>query len=110
LAARLNECIGRARGDYLARMDADDISYPERFALHNFDVLLSGAEIRASVYRYFFSPPVEADGPMLREVIDAFGRADFYIPVGGLHPLEDFGVAIANSWNRPELGKQILTM
>src|SRR5882757_9219656 len=33
LAARLNECIGRARGDYLARMDADDISYPERFAL-----------------------------------------------------------------------------
>lgn len=32
LAARLNECIDRARGQYLARMDQDDVSYPERFA------------------------------------------------------------------------------
>ena len=32
LAARLNECIDRARGSYLARMDADDIAYPDRFA------------------------------------------------------------------------------
>lgn len=32
LAARLNECIGRARGAYLARMDADDVAYPDRFA------------------------------------------------------------------------------
>jgi glycosyltransferase involved in cell wall biosynthesis len=30
LAARLNECIDRARGRYLARMDADDIAYPHR--------------------------------------------------------------------------------
>jgi glycosyltransferase involved in cell wall biosynthesis len=30
LAARLNECIARARGVYVARMDADDISYPDR--------------------------------------------------------------------------------
>ena len=30
LAARLNECIDRARGSYLARMDADDIAYPDR--------------------------------------------------------------------------------
>jgi glycosyltransferase involved in cell wall biosynthesis len=30
LAARLNECIDRARGHYLARMDADDIAYPDR--------------------------------------------------------------------------------
>jgi glycosyltransferase involved in cell wall biosynthesis len=33
LAARLNECIDRARGSYLARMDADDIAYPYRLAL-----------------------------------------------------------------------------
>lgn len=32
LAARLNECIDLARGKYIARMDQDDVSYPERFA------------------------------------------------------------------------------
>lgn len=31
LAARLNECIQLAHGRYLARMDQDDVSYPERF-------------------------------------------------------------------------------
>lgn len=31
LATRLNECIDLARGKYVARMDADDIAYPERF-------------------------------------------------------------------------------
>jgi glycosyltransferase involved in cell wall biosynthesis len=30
LGARLNECIGRAAGEYVARMDADDIAYPRR--------------------------------------------------------------------------------
>src|ERR1700744_2347251 len=32
LAARLHECIDRARGRYRARMDADDIAYPDRLA------------------------------------------------------------------------------
>ncbi len=32
LAARLNEAIDIARGRFLARMDQDDISYPERLA------------------------------------------------------------------------------
>ena len=32
LAARLNEVVDMARGRYLARMDQDDASYPERFA------------------------------------------------------------------------------
>ncbi|MCP8967838.1 glycosyltransferase family 2 protein [Ectobacillus ponti] len=31
LAASLNRCIEVARGDYIARMDADDISFPNRF-------------------------------------------------------------------------------
>jgi glycosyltransferase involved in cell wall biosynthesis len=30
LAARLNQCIDRARGHYFARMDADDIAHPDR--------------------------------------------------------------------------------
>lgn len=32
LAARLNEAIDMARGQYISRMDQDDVSYPERFA------------------------------------------------------------------------------
>jgi glycosyltransferase involved in cell wall biosynthesis len=32
IAARLNEAIDLARGRYFARMDSDDISYPERLA------------------------------------------------------------------------------
>lgn len=32
LAARLNEAIDLARGKYFARMDQDDVSYPERLA------------------------------------------------------------------------------
>src|SRR5437867_7860486 len=31
LAARLNQCVAQARGKYLARIDADDVAYPERF-------------------------------------------------------------------------------
>jgi len=32
LAARLNEAVDMARGQYFGRMDQDDVSYPERFA------------------------------------------------------------------------------
>ncbi len=32
LPAKLNECLRRARGRYIARMDDDDWSHPERFA------------------------------------------------------------------------------
>jgi len=32
LASRLNECIDHASGQYIARMDSDDICYPQRLA------------------------------------------------------------------------------
>lgn len=32
LAVRLNECVDMARGEYFARMDQDDVAYPQRFA------------------------------------------------------------------------------
>ena len=53
---------------------------PERFELHNFDVLLNGLEIKAHVYRYFFTPPQAADHAVLQQIVDASGRADFQVP------------------------------
>jgi glycosyltransferase involved in cell wall biosynthesis len=51
LAARLNECIDLARGKYIARMDQDDVSYPERFERQidalNKDPLLDMVAVRA---------------------------------------------------------------
>jgi glycosyltransferase involved in cell wall biosynthesis len=44
LATRLNQCIDRARGKYLARMDADDLAYPDRLA-RQLQFLDSHAEI-----------------------------------------------------------------
>jgi glycosyltransferase involved in cell wall biosynthesis len=44
LAARLNECIDRARGFYFARMDADDIAYPDRL-VHQLAFLVSHPEV-----------------------------------------------------------------
>lgn len=44
LAARLNECIDLANGQYIARMDQDDISYPDRF-LHQVTAMQKNASI-----------------------------------------------------------------
>jgi glycosyltransferase involved in cell wall biosynthesis len=44
LAARLNQAIDLAQGHYFARMDQDDISYPERFA-KQINVLVSDTSL-----------------------------------------------------------------
>jgi NADPH:quinone reductase len=83
---------------------------PDRFDLHNLDVLLAGAQIRGSVYRYFFTPPVEDDAAVLRKIIETFGEPDFHVPLGGIRSLDDFAAAIADAWHRPGLGKQLFRM
>src|SRR5688572_24039063 len=53
LAARLNQCVRLARGQYIARMDADDVAYPHRLerqvqfleAHRDIDLLGTGAVI-----------------------------------------------------------------
>jgi len=44
LAERLNEAIDMARGQYFARMDQDDVSYPERFE-HQIKALQNDPEL-----------------------------------------------------------------
>jgi glycosyltransferase involved in cell wall biosynthesis len=71
LAARLNECIDRARGAYLARMDADDIAYPDRLARQlayltkhtEVDLCSAGAMVFGKQGRplWRFNPAVEHD-------------------------------------------------
>ncbi len=83
---------------------------PEKFNLHNFDVLMKGSAIKSSIYRYFFTPPEEGDMELLREIAEISGRAEFKVSVGGLHPLEDFETAIDETTNHPERGKRFFRM
>jgi NADPH:quinone reductase len=76
----------------------------ERFALHNFDVLLKIVTIKPHIYRFFARPPGPGDRHSLRQIIDTFGRDDFRIPIGGAYPLEDFATAI-----QPAKGKNYFT-
>ena len=84
LARRLNEIVARASGRYIARMDADDVSFPERFASQvaylerHPDVDVVGAS--ALVFRGAGDPVGMLSA---RETHDAICRrpwAGFYLP------------------------------
>lgn len=77
----------------------------EQYSLHNFDVLLKGLQIQSHVYRYFFKPPSHEDAALLDEI--ATTSMQFEANVSGIHPFEDFNIAIQKSTNSPEGGKQI---
>lgn len=80
----------------------------ENFKLHNFDILMTALEIKAHIYRYFFSPPKIEDREMLNEIIAISSNADFYVHVGGKHKIEDFNSGITATIQHPEKGKHFL--
>jgi len=82
----------------------------ESFTLHNFDILMKVLEVRASVYRFFFDPPTDADRPSLQEIINLLQDDSFIVPIGGVRPLSEFKEAIADTYLRASLGKQLFQM
>ncbi|MDR2906222.1 MAG: glycosyltransferase [Helicobacteraceae bacterium] len=69
LIKTLNKGLDLSNGEYVARMDADDISYPERFAMQtkllddNHDVVMCGTWIN-----FFNYPPRAGDGHHATEI------------------------------------------
>lgn len=111
------DCVGGPLFGDLSRflaMNGQAVIYggyrPERFELHNFDLLMKGAAIKSYIYRYFFSPPSMNDRTLLRRIAEISGPDEFRMPTGGLHSLVDFKSAITESFQRPEKGKRIFTM
>lgn len=82
----------------------------ETFALHNFDILLSGVTLGSYIYRYFFTPPTPAQAAEHPALIAASEGPDFWLPFGGWHRLEDFSAAIGETAARPEAGKRFFSM
>ena len=84
LAARLNQAIGLASGRYLARVDADDIVYPDRFARQvafldahsEVDLLGAGMMVFADDGR----PAGVYRAPASHEAICARPLSGFYLP------------------------------
>jgi NADPH:quinone reductase len=81
----------------------------EKFELHNFDILMRGSAIKSYIYRYFFTPPQREDAKLLREIAEISGQSKLRVPVGGLHPLEDFKTAIYETAKHSERGKRFFT-
>jgi len=82
----------------------------EKFELHNFDVLMKGSAIKSYIYRYFFIPPQKEDAKLLQEIAEISGQSELRVPVGGLHPLEDFKTAIYETAEHSERGKRFFQL
>jgi NADPH:quinone reductase-like Zn-dependent oxidoreductase len=83
---------------------------PEKFELHNFDVLMKGLTIKPYAYRYFFDPPGPQDAAWLQQIVEVAGRPDFAVRVAGTYTLDDFASAVRQTAERPERGKRLLVM
>ncbi|HEY9261226.1 quinone oxidoreductase family protein [Chitinophaga sp.] len=91
--------------DFGSRLIINGGMSEEKYELHNFDILLKGLQIQSHVYRYFFTPPLPEDLPLLKKI--AAASAGFVSNVSGIHALEDFKTAIDESIRYPEKGKHI---
>ena len=87
LVATLNELIASARGEYFARMDGDDVAFPQRFA-RQVEFLDGHPEVVAVGSRALF---IDAEGLPLMEVMhhfshEAIERALMTPELGIIHP------------------------
>ena len=84
LACRLNEAVDLSRGKFIARMDADDICYPERLSAQT-NLLLSNSKLdlvasKALVFRGQGDPLGLYPTPITHEEITAHPLSGFYFP------------------------------
>jgi glycosyltransferase involved in cell wall biosynthesis len=87
LVATLNEMIATARGEYFARMDGDDIAFPQRFS-RQVEFLDAHPEVVAAGSRALF---IDAEGLPLMEVMHHYSheeieRALMTPELGVIHP------------------------
>jgi NADPH:quinone reductase-like Zn-dependent oxidoreductase len=111
------DCVGGAIAGDLIRslaIEGQFVIYggfsPDKFQVHNFDILMKGAAIKSYVYRYFFNPPSVDDRKLLNEIAGISARPDFNVRVGGVHTLDEFKIAIDETLHHPGSGKQLLRM
>lgn len=84
LACRLNEAVDLSRGKFIARMDADDICYPQRLQVQT-DLLLSNPQLdlvatKALVFRGVGDPLGLFPSPIVRSGTIANSSTGFYFP------------------------------
>ena len=115
--AAVVDCVGgRLTGDLIRAVSFGGkvIFYggfhPERFELHNFDILMKGIELSAYVYRYFFEPPRRADFEELAKLASLAGDTNFKVRIGATHALDDFREAVRETWEHAERGKRFFVM